>query len=72
MKKKKRTPALPRVTVLAYSRRDLMRCILAVERLETLVEDLGLIARQLAAARVRRPKAQVIDVGMADETTATE
>lgn len=43
MSKKKKRTALPRVTVLAYNRRDLVAFVQAVERLGLYVEELRLI-----------------------------
>lgn len=46
MAKKKRAP-LPRVTVLAYNRRELVAFVQAVETFRLLVDDLRAIARDL-------------------------
>lgn len=51
MKRKKRT-ALPRVTLLAYSRRDLLAFAESVETLRLLVADLRAVAANLAIAGV--------------------
>jgi len=51
MAKKKRGPALPRVTVLCYSRRDLLAFAESVEALRHLVEDLRTEVNALKAKR---------------------
>jgi hypothetical protein len=55
MAKKKRT-ALPRVTLLAYSRRDLLAFVESVEALRLLVDDLRAVARDLSNATVNALK----------------
>lgn len=51
MAKKKRA-GLPRVTVLAYSKRDLVAFVQAVENLRLLVDDLR---AEVAALKAKRP-----------------
>lgn len=51
MKRKKKT-ILPRVTLLAYSRKDLVAFVQAVETLRLLVEDLRAVQRDLSNAAV--------------------
>jgi len=53
---KKRKTALPRVTVLAYSRRDLLAFAESVEALRHLVEDLR---AEVAALKGRKKPAAV-------------
>ena len=57
---KKKAARLPRVTVLAYSRRDLAGFIQAVEKLGLIVNDLAALVphlRGVAAKPKRGPKA---------------
>jgi len=53
-KRKKRPPPLPRVTLLAFSRRDLIEFSEAVEALRGLVADLRLVAEQMPKPRAKR------------------
>jgi hypothetical protein len=53
--KKKRQTALPRVTLLAYNRRDLVAFVAAVETLRLLVDDLRAEVAQLKAKRTPKP-----------------
>lgn len=53
MARKKRAAALPRVTVMAYSRRDLAAFVLAVEQLGIIRDDLRVILNQM-----QKPKRQ--------------
>lgn len=55
MKRKKKT-SLPRVTLMAYNRRDLVAFVQAVEVLRLLVEDLRAVARDLKDATAAVPK----------------
>lgn len=53
MAKRKKGTTLPRLTVLAYSRRDLLAFVSAVEALRHLVEDLRAEVATLKAKRAR-------------------
>jgi len=56
MAKKRKARALPRVTVLAYNRRDLAAFVEAVERVGLYVEELRLLLeRQKAKRKVALP-----------------
>lgn len=58
-KRKKRAPPLPRVTVMAFSRKDLLAFCEAVESLRGLVGDLRLIAEQMPRPRPKKsPRAE--------------
>lgn len=53
MKKKKRV-ALPRVTLLAYSRKDLLAFVEAVAKLEHIAADLLTVAQQLPKPKPKK------------------
>lgn len=55
-KKKKAKTQLPRLTLLGYSRADLVAFVTAVESLRLLVNDLRLIADEMKAKRPPTPK----------------
>ena len=57
MAKRRKAAALPRVTLIAYSRKDLVAFTRAVEALSVLVGDLRGIAGDLLAARKGRKAA---------------
>lgn len=59
-KRKKRAPPLPRVTVMAFSRKDLLAFCEAVESLRGLVGDLRLVAEQLPRPRPKKPPVAVM------------
>lgn len=54
MPKRKKRTALPRVTILAYNRRDLLAFVEAVGKLEHLVADLVTVAAQLPKPKPRK------------------
>lgn len=56
-KRRKRGTSLPRLTILAYSRADLLRFTEAVERLVTAVGDLQAVAAALPRPRPKKPPA---------------
>ena len=56
-KKKKKPPGLPRVTLLAYSARDLLAFTEAVEGLRHAVADLKVIKDEMKAKAVRKKPA---------------
>lgn len=53
MKKKKRA-ALPRITLLAYSRKDLLAFVEAVGKLEHIAADLLTVAQQLPKPKPKK------------------
>lgn len=53
MKKKKKV-SLPRVTVLAYNRRDLLAFVEAVAKLEHIAADLLTVAQQLPKPKPKK------------------
>lgn len=57
-KKKRTATALPRVTVLAYNRRDLVAFVQAVETLRLLVQDLRVIAEDLKRGTAKKSRAK--------------
>lgn len=54
--KRKRKTSLPRVTLLAYSRKDLLAFAESVEALRLLVDDLRIVAMQLQSAATAKGK----------------
>jgi hypothetical protein len=58
--KKKRT-ALPRVTVLAYNRRELAAFVAAVETLRLLVEDLRVMLEKKKGGRKTLPPVSTVE-----------
>ena len=64
-KKKKRGTTLPRVTVLAYNRRDLVAFVSAVEKLTLAAEDIRLYVNSLP-----KPKAKKAPAPEASDVTA--
>lgn len=56
MAKKKRQPGLPRVTLLAYNRRDLLAFTEAVEQMRHLVADMMAIRDEINR-RIKKPAA---------------
>lgn len=60
VKKKKKSTALPRVTVLAYNRRDLVAFVGAVEQLRLLVADLQLVANGINRKKPKLPAVTAI------------
>jgi len=55
MKRKKKGASLPRVTVLAYNRRDLLAFVEAVEKLRLLVDDLQIAANTITKKKPKLP-----------------
>jgi len=55
MKRKKKGASLPRVTVLAYNRRDLLAFVEAVEKLRLLVDDLHIAANTITKKKAKLP-----------------
>jgi hypothetical protein len=53
--KRKRKVTLPRVTLMAYSRRDLLAFCEAVEALRHIVDDLRVVGEQLAVKVAAAP-----------------
>lgn len=54
-RKKRKATALPKITLLAYSRADLLAFVEAVGALRHLVNDLSEIAKGMKARRKSRP-----------------
>jgi len=55
-KKKRKGTQLPRVSILAYNRRDLLAFVEAVEQLRHAVADLGVLLEQLKQTPRRAAK----------------
>lgn len=53
-KRKKKGTALPRITLLAYNRRDLLAFVEAVGKLEHIAADLVTVAAQLPKPRPKK------------------
>lgn len=54
MAKKKKRTALPRVTLMAYNRRDLLSFVEAVAKLEHIAADLQAVASQLPKPKPKK------------------
>lgn len=54
MKRKKRKSGLPRITVLAYNRRDLLAFTEPVEKLQHIAADLMTVASQLPKPKPKK------------------
>jgi len=55
MARKKKKTALPRVTILAYNRRDLLAFVEAVAKLEHIAADLLTVVQQLPKPKPKKP-----------------
>lgn len=54
MAKKKKRVGLPRVTLMAYNRRDLLAFVEAVAKLEHIAADLQAVAQQLPKPKPKK------------------
>jgi hypothetical protein len=73
MKRRKasKRAALPRVTVLAYSRRDLALFVETFDRMQSLVNNLTVQVERLSHVPGRPKKTKAIDNGSVATTTTT-